>query len=371
MRGYNIVMVFLSLLAVVVLGQQGASVPKQDYEALVTGLTQEHTWLNLNDIGSGDPTGKLKPVMKLVDSGFEAVPSLLAHTHDARLTAARVAAGGASYTVGDFCTAMLLSLQQGGKVDVPPGYAAANNLDNDLQAWWQKAKRMGEQDYAYRTVIAAKLTPNRVLVRLLQLHYPFLLPAADEALAVREPGADTVQLLVAMSHAKLTTQTMIRICLRNALGTDPASVIQALRELAVVDQGRFDAKMIELLDKFSTPLAYVSGIHFGGDLASLMTLTTSPSVWASFSKAVGKAKTGDRWLMTASIRYKNPPSATRKLVRAFLVGRFKDSGKPPGKKPINDVAASEVGLMSHMIAPPESAPVAKWDAYRRALAGRG
>jgi len=379
-------MVLLPLLAAACLTQQGSVVPKQDYESLISGLTQQSSWLDFREIGDGDPKHRFGPVMKLVDSGFAAIPTLLDHLHDSRLTKAEAPMRqGNEYrnrtvTVSSFCVGILMGYHDGGSdflssntptgfgKDFAPPFHIDIDMEPGLRAWWEKAKRLSEQDYCYRTVINAEHAPAPILVRLLELHYPYVIPAADEALAVRDPGAYTAGILVIASRMKFSDQTMIRLCLRNAMGTDPESVHVALYELAKVDQARFDDKLTELLDKSTTPLAYVTGPIIAGDLASLVTLTSSSAVWSAFTKAANRAKVEDRAQMVVSIDFHNPPATRRKMVLSFLCGFFGDSSKTKDGMPINDLAASEVGTMLRIEAPGKGASEAKWDAFREKLA---
>lgn len=392
--GYNKNMVVLSALALALaLTQEGTPVPKQDYEALISGLTQEASRIDLTEIGFGDPEHRFGPVMKLVDAGFVAVPALLDHLHDGRLTKAMYSpprgkgtnpAGGMEtpYSVGDYCAAILLSYQEGfGAESIVPASLSKKDPAPELDEWWTKAKPKGEQDYCYQTVIGARSEPPPVPVRLIAIHFPFILPAADEALAVRNPDANTVQLMTLIAQMKFSDQTKLRTCLRNLLGTDPASVDAALKELATVDTKIFDAKMSDLLDKSSTPLAYVSGPEFAGDLAYLVTATSSPRVWDAFVKAEKRADLPDRTSMVEGIDYHNPPSDRRKLVLGFLVSLFADSSKPatmpeqnprivsrqpvPPSAQINNIAAKEAGEMLHLIPPDDDAPEAKWAQFRK------
>ncbi len=392
-------MVFLSALAIAVaLAQDGTPVPKQDYGALISGLAQESSKIDLTEIGYGDPEHRFEPVMKLVDAGFIAVPALLEHLHDARFTKAvyspvrgKGTNPGAAhlaipYSVGDYCAAILLSYQEGfGAESIVPASLSKKDPAPELNEWWGRAKPKGEQDYCYQAVIGARSEPPPVPVRLVAIHFPFILPAADEALAVRNPDANTVQLMTLISQMKFSEQTKLRTCLRNLLGTDPGSVDTALKELAAVDIKMFDTKMVDLLDKSSTPLAYISGPEAAGDLASLVTLTSSTQVWDAFARAEKRAELGERTSMVENIDYQNPPPDRRKLVLGFLVSLFGDSSKPatmPEQNPsivshrpvfagaqINNIAAKEAGDILHLQPPADDASETKWAHFRKKLSG--
>jgi hypothetical protein len=373
------------------LRQEGIPVPKQDYEALISGLTKEDRTLDLSAIGFGDLDHHFEPVMKLVDAGFIAIPFLLDHLHDSRPTHALYHPVGFKglpapvtqmpLSVGDYCAAILLSYQNDSKAEMlRPAALSGSDQEPALRGWWEKAKRTGEQEYCYQAIRDAVYMPSPVCVRLIQIHYPFVLPAANEALAVKRPSAYLVQILQLICEMNYSQSTKLRMCLRDAQGTDRETVLAAVRDMSKVDTVEFEATLTDLLNKAYTPLAYVPDEGFVGQLASVATLTRNTQVWSALAKASSRASKAGRFEIVTGLRSPDKPGfdSSIELLYSFLGDSSKpneasqDPREPARLAPVgdqlNNIAAREIGSLLRIEPPDEGASAKQWEIYRKKLA---
>ena len=122
------------------------------------------------------------PLLAVVRRGFDAVPALLRHVGDERLTRAVHPAcmrmPTSLCTVGDLCWTLLLDYTNW----EDPGWLGAPDTAKRLAAWWEHARKASERDYCLRCLSApVGCCPSPELIYLAEKRHPDVLPLAYRA----------------------------------------------------------------------------------------------------------------------------------------------------------------------------------------------
>jgi hypothetical protein len=180
--------------------------------------------------------------------GFQAVPELIQHLDDERLTRA-VRRGFNNFPtiharIGMLASDLLEEL-------AAPGLGR-NWLDRQYggpvrkriaQAWWNKAEKIGEEAYAIRHVLPPIGTekvrtawPHGTLLRILAVRYWWRLPSVYRTILHQRPQLQSWPVAEAVANSGLTTAQKL-ILLREAMkNKNPAHAKPALRQLRRLDR---------------------------------------------------------------------------------------------------------------------------------------
>lgn len=154
--------------------------------------------------------------------GFDAVPALIEHLSDSRLTRSQSCGFVPRWTcfhdyrVKHFASDILVGLLHDGEVKTTDdGVVRAK----DVRAWWEKAAKEGEEAFAVARVLKAKGDPNRPnlhLLLVLERKYPERLPEVFRTLLADHPKMGLEGLATAVAESSLPNETKRELFTRAA-----------------------------------------------------------------------------------------------------------------------------------------------------------
>ena len=307
-------------------------------EALIDGLVEatQEGWPYEN---GPEPT----PYQKLVRLGFEAVPVLIEHLDDARLTRGlRLGMNrGRSrdirfkdILVKDFVSAILRKLA---------GSEAAHEwrtqsvdesgwrrplVKADVLVWWLRAQKLGEESYLVKYATSPETeggvqrtpqSPTQNQQEVIAQKYPRNLETIYRAILAKDPLTDSGSIVSAIESSKLPPNEKTRLLLIGASHTNlqhRGSSLWALKEL---DRQQFSAILTKTLDGFSgTRTAALWGCPEGA-MADLVVEADEEIAWQALERLAKKANLELRLEILKRCGYSKPPSERRlKFLATFL-----------------------------------------------------
>lgn len=218
-------------------------------EALIDDLTEDPgSWFPQN-------TWRVRPwwdeplpdglYWKIVEKGFDAVPALLAHLDDRRLTRDEWPDGRTRQwhktrvfsVVGE-----LLEQLSGGALH----RRETGMVDPDAaREWWAKAQKLGEERWVLDRVLTSPyddesyVGPNYVLLRVARVKYPGRLPAVYRA-AFRKPEPEvSAAVALELLASRVPRKQIAEVFLEGTADKDPEHRETALAGLARTDPAAF------------------------------------------------------------------------------------------------------------------------------------
>jgi hypothetical protein len=170
---------------------------------------------------------------RIAELGFEAVPALLDHIEDARLTRS------VEFNFKGWMQQFRLDAIVSDVLGAIAGNDAWCKYDHcaispaDARAWWAEAQAMGEEAYVVAHVLPAApdaREPNGVVLRILARKYPRRLEEAYRA-ALARPHMSTRSLADAIAASALPEADRRRLLMQGAEHPTPAHRSAALRAL--------------------------------------------------------------------------------------------------------------------------------------------
>jgi hypothetical protein len=150
----------------------------------------------------------------LVEAGFEAVPNLIEHLDDDRLT--RLYESFRTFRhlrVRDIVGQLLIELAGDG---LPRDWIEDQDKAS-ARAWWERTKRLGEEPYVVAHVLTKKSEmPNYHLLWLLERRYPHRLPGLYLNVLDRRTELDSGALADAVARSKLPREQMVELLIHGA-----------------------------------------------------------------------------------------------------------------------------------------------------------
>jgi hypothetical protein len=185
-------------------------------EALIDELTEywDDTDDWYNEAGHSD-------YWKLVELGFDAVPALMEHLKDARLTRAqlwdwKVAGLSRGMLRVGTVTERILDGLSGGKYQTEAWYTpAADWVPAKDHKWWKKAKQLGEERWLLDIVLPAATensepyTPNEIALRVIRVKYPNRLGEVYRTLLTKRPKFNSDSVTREIVASKLPFKTKL------------------------------------------------------------------------------------------------------------------------------------------------------------------
>jgi hypothetical protein len=273
--------------------------------------------------------------LRIAERGFDAVPALIAHLGDDRITHT-VRVGFDNFPtyaarLGEIASDLLqgiaaddlgkdwLRRQQGWQVE----------RDAAL-AWWAKAKATGEE--AYLTAHALPPAPdarfpNRLALLVLARRHPARLEEVYRAARGRK-GMDTNTIAQDVASSALPDAEKRRILEAAARTKDIDHVFAALRALRALDATAYARILVGALDALpSTPTEpYWRAPE---SAASRMAAETAdPRVWAALAAAARRVDVGLRLELVHTLCYTYLEQRQRRERLAFLAGFLDDASVP-------------------------------------------
>jgi hypothetical protein len=292
-------------------------------DALIDDLLEVTTVGNPADRSDADPRYR-----KLAMLGFDAVPALIAHLDDERLTRAWQMGGKATvhyYQVSDFARDLLRGLS-GGAIQTDPRTARFDQAA--AEKWWGEARKVGEEAYLTRHVLTDNTDaewPNDLMLELLKEKYPARLPGVYRRLLDVRPKMASWSVARAVSASALPHDVRQKLLLDGARRANLNHRAGALEFLRPFDPGSYDRFLREALEAFPKTPAGEYWRCTEAWFVRLGTKTTNPEVWAALTKAARRADPGLRLeLLDGVVVGEELPANIRKQALKYLAGFLND-----------------------------------------------
>ena len=317
-------------------------------EALIDRLVDFH----------GDTGGPFWPepggpaYRRLADLGFEAVPALIAHLGDDRLTRSRMVGFNNFRTwhrrVGDVAGDLIEALAaeplareadgeeaDGGWLRRQQGYRLSRAA---AARWWEQARTVGEEAHLLARVLPAAdggepAHVNTHLLGVIAAKYPKHVPVLYRAVLDGRPAAGSWELAEALARCAVPADQKVGLLRSAAQHADWTHRLPALRLLRPLDRPAFEAELLATLDALPADVPDKYWSRPEGHLAGLATEADDPRVWASVERAARRATVGLRMELLA--HFGDPKDGRRRAERLRLLAAFLDDPA------VRDVAADE------------------------------
>lgn len=287
----------------------------------------------VNTTGARSRRGKDEPdprELKVISLGFEAVPALIAHLDDERLTRSitqgfnnfptyirrlnEVASDILQGLAGDELGKDWLRRQQG----YPVEKAAA-------EAWWKEVQKTKESDYFAKKALGNKAWPETVMIQILGQKYPEELAGIYKTLLEQRPEMQSWPIVEQMGRSALPKEKKIELFSLAGKHSNLEHRRAAFWELKKLDGDLFVALLVETLDALpATPKEPYWSCR-EGSFANLVYETNHPKAWEALGRAARRADVGLRLEYLRSITYsgREKGNLTTKLV--FLESFLNDA----------------------------------------------
>ena len=331
--------------------------------------------------------------LRIVELGFDAVPALIEHLADERLTRTVHVGFDNFATYHERLEGIVSDLLRGiagedlGKdwLRRQQGWAVERA---DVVAWWTQAQATGEERYliAHALPTAADAqTPNRVALLALAHKHPARLEEVYRA-ALARSAMHTDSIADAIASSPLARADKLRLL---TLGAEHASFdhrFASLRALRELDPGAYARQLTRALD--ALPRTPVEPYWRASESAAsrLACEASDPRVWAALLRATRRADAGLRQQLLGTLSYTYLEDRQRRERLAFLAAFLDDRTLPETSKnppmwegprigftlpplSVRDVAAMTLGSLLHVPAVPKKDWTrAEWDALHAEIA---
>ncbi len=243
-------------------------------------------------------------VAALARLGWEAMPVLLQHLQDRRLTRClnRPWDGSPHYilSVGQIVGGLVQEFAGDEGLQWKRTSDGRFLLTEPVLAWWERVQTQNEEDYLLQAAIPRAPQASRpydAIISRLAAAYPQRLPDVYRRMLAERPEMPTWSIGLALVHADLDPTVKSDTLAAGVGHKNLAREVEALEMLSGIDTPRFEALLLESLAKFPVgtegQFAYCPQV----DLARLCLKTDRPAVWAALRNAAVKADVGVRMEM--------------------------------------------------------------------------
>ncbi len=238
--------------------------------------------------------------LRLLEKGFDAVPSLIEHLEDNRLTR------GLSIGFNNFPTYHLRVqdvvsdlLQEMADQDLgkdwlrrTQGYGVTKA---DARAWWEKVKKLEDQSYVLDRVLPAEAkAPNDAILQVVAGRYPKHLPMLYRTLLDRRPEMQSDRIAKAITASSLPRQTKVDLFLYAGKHKNLEHRRAALAELKELDEPSFVTVLSETLELLPKTPAKPYWDCPEASFASLVTESEDARPWETLAKVARRSDIGLR-----------------------------------------------------------------------------
>jgi hypothetical protein len=240
--------------------------------------------------------------LKLVDLGFAAVPYLIEHLEDQRLTRAMKHRLNNfppyHYSVCDVVSDLLQGLA-GEDIEKnwlrrQQGYAVEKAA---ARAWWRKAKKVGEKAYLLDHVLPADPKAewaNSHILRLIRNKYPSGLPRVYRELLDKHPQLVSWPVARAVARSPLPRKKKVALLVYATGNKNLEHRRTALAELKNFDRALFIKLLIKNLDELPARPKKSSGSDARISFVYLVRGTDDRGVWRALGRAARRCDVGLR-----------------------------------------------------------------------------
>jgi hypothetical protein len=301
------------LLAVLEVTLKPSQAKPGSIEAMIDGLA------NVSDIyedsRSSDPL-----ITKLALLGFEAVPALIEHWDDPRLTrGATPVVANSKGSLIPVCGAVrgLVTNLAGEGLEAKTGEIKKA----DVLAWWAKAGQTGEEAYLVAHVLptgANEREPNTRMLRIIARKYPWHLPAIYRAVLEKQPSVGSTDAVEAIGGSSLPREIKCELLLRGASNPGLEHRRPALWALKDVDPEQFLQALIATLESLpKTPKEPYWSCR-EATFAHLVMETDDPRAWITLEKVAKRSDVGLRMEFMSPFNYTYIANRQRRQRLEFL-----------------------------------------------------
>jgi hypothetical protein len=280
--------------------------------------------------------------MRVLDRGFEAVPALLQHLDDDRLTHYRAPQYSwrghmdpeYHYRVRDLASAILRSLA--GRMtsyNWPQDGKDLADLKRRAKAWWDVARKQGEEAYLVAHVLPPERQdrafwcdcPDTTHVRLLGKKYPHRLPQLYREILERRPNLQSWPLADTLADSALPWKEKVDLLAQAGMNRNLEHRRAAYWRLKDLDHERFVRLLVTTLDHLPrTPPDGIVGCR-EATFATLSCTTDDPRVWQALERAARRADPGLRMELLAHTDYQRPTPTQHRRRLTFLSAFLDDN----------------------------------------------
>jgi hypothetical protein len=280
--------------------------PAVSIDALIDGLINagpEYGWVFDEELG--DPSYR-----RLVEKGFEAVPALIKHLDDDRLTRYRPKGHWSAdaetrerhaqqYRVHDIVR------------DLLNGLAGENHQlqffepgqQSRAAAWWTDARQVGEEEYLVKHVLPTSEDdrPSDEMLWLLVKKYPRRLPKIYRTLLDERPDIYSDRVVSALTRSNVSRAEKVELLVYAGRHRNLSQRLVALAALQGFDQERYVQLLVDTLDGLPKTIQGTYGNAREPEFAGLVARTADARAWQALHRAARRADVGLRMELLRSI----------------------------------------------------------------------
>ncbi len=304
-------------------------------EALIDDLTDH--WVD-------DWTGERNDTAywQLVELGFDAVPALIEHLDDNRLTRAQFRGFNNfwpyTFRVRHLVSEILYGLSDGdfsglhwdaqGRT-IPPGEALK---------WWGKVRQIGEERWLLEHALPEKdddRTPaNLIIPRVIRAKYPHRLAALYQTVLLKRPALESETLAGAIAASALPRERKVELLAAGAEHRDARRRHAALKALVGVDGAAFAKHFLEALRRIPADVEFGEpDKHSELRIVELVRETDDRKCWDAVADLSRRGSPASRlhfiqtvsWTMLPPVRDKTFPG--RRECLRYLLGFLNDTAR--------------------------------------------
>jgi hypothetical protein len=238
---------------------------------------------------------------RLLERGFEAVPALIEHLADSRLTRSTLYPTGPCKTnlrVQDVVSYLIEGLAgEESTQDWELRQDHVHTLDKDVvKKWWAQARKIDEEQYAVDHVLPTKTGwEDDHLLHLIAHKYPKHLPKLYKTVLEKHPANPGFEVADVLSKSKLSKEEKMALFL-NAEGRSNAEQrYVAILQIKSLDKERYTKLVLDSLENM--PKDIDQGEYWTcpeARYASLAVESADPLVWQALENATKRACVGLR-----------------------------------------------------------------------------
>jgi hypothetical protein len=294
-------------------------------EALIDGLVDYTS--SAGALGACEPGD---PYWRISERGFDAVPALIEHLDDDRLT--RAGRGDKYFPsfnlrVGFIVTHLLWRLA--GEDIGPDWFRCQQGYEvqkMEAKRWWDEARKVGEERYLLDHVLPRDASEgksryvNEDQLRVIQLKHPKHIPTLYRTVLDQRPELESGPLAEAVSQSKLPAQEKLDLFLYAAGHQDNRHRLPALGAIKELDPKQFDARLLTTIKAFPDDVAGPYWDCPEVRIARLATASDEPQVWQALEKVAKRATVGFRMELLSQFAY--PRDKRHRPERLRLLASF-------------------------------------------------
>jgi hypothetical protein len=235
--------------------------------------------------------------------GFEAVPSLIEHLDDDRLTRGIMTGFNnfkpwnlrVRHLVSDLLQGLSgkeqgrdwLDRQKGGVVD-----------KEQAKKWWEQASKVGEEAYLLSHVLPEKAEkenaqfPNTQQLTLIQAKYPKHIPALYKRVLEKQPYLESWPLAEVIEASKLSTKEQLDLFEPAILHAQSNHRLPALWAIKKLDKKRFDAHLLSMIEAFPKDVSETYWTCSASVLGRNAIESYDPRIWPVLEKVAKRSSRG-------------------------------------------------------------------------------